>query len=128
MCLSSHCSHTLTTDSSTSKDWIERLWNVMNTCGGLANAPCLPPLGLSSPQSHLCHLTRALPCRFDGGSDWIVINRNYSRYLVTTKDHFLTTLKNYYQFSLLPAEVRPPPPPPPPPPPRGVVATPPLGV
>lgn len=49
---------------------------------------------------------RTLPSniRFDGGSDWIVINRNYSRYLVTNRDHFLTALKRYYQFSLLPAE------------------------
>ena len=41
----------------------------------------------------------------DGGSDWIVINRNYSRYLVTTNDSFLNGLKKYYQYSLLPAEV-----------------------
>ena len=49
---------------------------------------------------------RTLPStiRFDGGSDWIIINRNFSHYLVTTKDHYLTTLKRYYQFTLLPAE------------------------
>lgn len=40
----------------------------------------------------------------DGGSDWIAINRNYSRYLVTDKSPFLTGLKRYYEFSLLPAE------------------------
>ena len=42
----------------------------------------------------------------DGGSDWIAINRNYSHYLVTNKDPFLAGLKRYYEFSLLPAEVR----------------------
>ena len=42
----------------------------------------------------------------DGGSDWIVIHRNYSRYLMTNKDQFLTGMKRYYEFSLLPAEVR----------------------
>ena len=41
----------------------------------------------------------------DGGSDWIAINRNYSHYLVTNKDLYLTELKRYYQYSLLPAEV-----------------------
>lgn len=41
----------------------------------------------------------------DGGSDWIAINRNYSRYLVTNQDPFLKQLKRYYEYSLLPAEV-----------------------
>ena len=41
----------------------------------------------------------------DGGSDWIAINRNYSRYLVTEKHPYLIGLKRYYEFSLLPAEV-----------------------
>lgn len=51
--------------------------------------------------------SRALPpdISVDGGSDWIAIHRNYSRYLVTNKDTFLTDLKRYYQFTLLPAEV-----------------------
>jgi protein xylosyltransferase len=40
----------------------------------------------------------------DGGSDWIAIHRNYSRYLVTDRSRFLTGLKRYYEFSLLPAE------------------------
>lgn len=42
----------------------------------------------------------------DGGSDWIVINRNYSHYLVTNEGPFLKGLKKYYEYSLLPAEVR----------------------
>lgn len=41
----------------------------------------------------------------DGGSDWIAINRNYSRYLVTNKEPYLQGLLRYYEFSLLPAEV-----------------------
>ena len=41
----------------------------------------------------------------DGGSDWIVIHRNYSHYLVTDQSRFLTGLRRYYEFSLLPAEV-----------------------
>ena len=41
----------------------------------------------------------------DGGSDWIAIHRNYSRYLVTDRSRFLTGLKRFYEFSLLPAEV-----------------------
>jgi len=51
---------------------------------------------------------RALPpdITVDGGSDWIAITRNYSRYLVTSEDQLLTGLKRYYEFSLLPAEVR----------------------
>ena len=42
----------------------------------------------------------------DGGSDWIAIHRNYSHYLVTDQSRYLTGLKRYYEFSLLPAEVR----------------------
>ena len=51
--------------------------------------------------------SRTLPpdITIDGGSDWIVINRNYSRYLVTNSSPFLKGLKKYYQYSLLPAEV-----------------------
>ena len=41
----------------------------------------------------------------DGGSDWIVINRNYSRYLMNDRGPLLTGLKKYYEYSLLPAEV-----------------------
>ena len=44
----------------------------------------------------------------DGGSDWIAIHRNFSRYLVTGTDPFLVGLKTYYRYSLLPAEVHTP--------------------
>jgi len=51
--------------------------------------------------------TRPLPqdIVIDGGSDWIAIHRNYSKYLVTDTTNYLTRLKKYYEFSLLPAEV-----------------------
>ncbi len=50
---------------------------------------------------------RPLPSEItvDGGSDWIVLHRNYSRYLVADKSKYLTDIKKYYEFSLLPAEV-----------------------
>ncbi len=50
---------------------------------------------------------RTLPndINVDGGSDWIAIHRNYSHYLITSKEPFLTDIKRYYEFSLLPAEV-----------------------
>ena len=51
--------------------------------------------------------TRPLPkdITVDGGSDWIALHRNYSRYLVTSKDPYIMGLRRYYEFSLLPAEV-----------------------
>ena len=58
--------------------------------------------------SHMWRVdTRPLPpdLTVDGGSDWIVLHRDYSRYLVTDKSRYLTELKKYYEFSLLPAEV-----------------------
>ena len=58
--------------------------------------------------SHMWRVdTRHLPpdITVDGGSDWIAIHHNYSRYLVTDKSTYLTGLKKYYEFSLLPAEV-----------------------
>ena len=42
----------------------------------------------------------------DGGSDWIILHRNFSHYLVNSTDHFLLALKKFYEFTLLPAEVR----------------------
>jgi len=51
--------------------------------------------------------TRPLPehVTIDGGSDWIVINRRYSHYLVTGEDDLLVRVKRIFEFSLLPAEV-----------------------
>ena len=41
----------------------------------------------------------------DGGSDWIIVHKDFVRYLVTSNDQFLAALKRYFQFTLLPAEV-----------------------
>ena len=41
----------------------------------------------------------------DGGSDWIILHRDFVHYLVNSKDQYLTALKRYFEFTLLPAEV-----------------------
>lgn len=41
----------------------------------------------------------------DGGSDWIIVHKDFVQYLVTSNDQFLAALKRYFQFTLLPAEV-----------------------
>ena len=41
----------------------------------------------------------------DGGSDWICLNREFSDYLINSRDHLLVGLKQMYKYSLLPAEV-----------------------
>lgn len=42
---------------------------------------------------------------FDGGSDWIGLNRKFVDYVVTSQDSLVTGLKHLYQYALLPAEV-----------------------
>lgn len=42
---------------------------------------------------------------WDGGSDWIILSRNFSHYLVYGEDELLLNLKLYYRYTLLPAEV-----------------------
>ena len=41
----------------------------------------------------------------DGGSDWVSLNRDFCTYLITSKDLLLSGLKQYWKYSLLPAEV-----------------------
>ena len=41
----------------------------------------------------------------DGGSDWIVINRQFVEYLIMSTNELLTGLKLMYKYTLLPAEV-----------------------
>ena len=41
----------------------------------------------------------------DGGSDWIIVNREFVRYLITTDNTLLRGLKEMYKYTLLPAEV-----------------------
>ena len=43
----------------------------------------------------------------DGGSDWICLNRDFSEYLVFSKDKLLQAMKTMYMYALLPAEVQP---------------------
>ena len=43
--------------------------------------------------------------RIDGGSDWIALNREFSHYLSITNDSIVTGLREYWKYSLLPAEV-----------------------
>lgn len=40
----------------------------------------------------------------DGGSDWIILHRDFVHYLVNSRDQYLTALKRYFEFTLLPAE------------------------
>ena len=42
---------------------------------------------------------------FDGGSDWILLNREFVTYVVNSDDALVTGLKHLYQYALLPAEV-----------------------
>ncbi|KPM03588.1 xylosyltransferase oxt-like protein [Sarcoptes scabiei] len=41
---------------------------------------------------------------WDGGSDWIVLSKNFSHYLTYSQDHLLSSLREYFRFSLLPVE------------------------
>jgi len=41
----------------------------------------------------------------DGGSDWIVLNKDFIRYIVTTNDELVKGLKAVFRHTLLPAEV-----------------------
>ena len=43
---------------------------------------------------------------FDGGSDWIALNKNFCDYVVHSQDIVVTSLKNIYKYALLPAEVK----------------------
>ncbi|XP_072022248.1 xylosyltransferase 1-like isoform X1 [Amphiura filiformis] len=49
---------------------------------------------------------RVLPTgiSLDGGSDWIIVNRDFVRYLITTDNALLRGLKEMYKYTLLPAE------------------------
>lgn len=49
---------------------------------------------------------RELPAgiQWDGGSDWICLNRQFSEYVVTSNDTLITDLRNVFNLTLLPAE------------------------
>ena len=42
---------------------------------------------------------------FDGGSDWIALNRVFVQYVVKSEDNLVSGLKHLYKYALLPAEV-----------------------
>ena len=42
---------------------------------------------------------------FDGGSDWICLNRKFVDYVVNSNDNLILGLKHLYRYALLPAEV-----------------------
>ncbi|XP_065659775.1 xylosyltransferase 1 isoform X2 [Hydra vulgaris] len=41
---------------------------------------------------------------FDGGSDWIALNRKFVEYVVFSEDTLVLGLKHFYRYALLPAE------------------------
>ena len=42
---------------------------------------------------------------FDGGSDWVALNKEFCTYLATSNDSLVSGLKHLYGYALLPAEV-----------------------
>lgn len=43
---------------------------------------------------------------FDGGSDWIGLNRKFVNYVTQSQDTLVLGLKHLYGYALLPAEVK----------------------
>lgn len=41
----------------------------------------------------------------DGGSDWFLVNRPFVDYVVNSKDELVSSMKRFYAYTLLPAEV-----------------------
>jgi protein xylosyltransferase len=42
--------------------------------------------------------------QWDGGSDWICLNRDFSEYVVNSNDSLISDLKSFFNLTLLPAE------------------------
>jgi len=42
--------------------------------------------------------------QMDGGSDWICLNREFSTYVVESRDGLMTGLRQFFNYTLLPAE------------------------
>lgn len=40
----------------------------------------------------------------DGGSDWIALNYEFSKYIIESQDHHLNQMKLWFNYTLLPAE------------------------
>lgn len=43
----------------------------------------------------------------DGGSDWFLLNRPFVDYVVNSRDELVSSMKRFYAYTLLPAEVTP---------------------
>lgn len=59
--------------------------------------------------SHMWRLgERQIPAGIvvDGGSDWFVLTRSFVEYVVYTDDPLVAQLRQFYTYTLLPAEVR----------------------
>lgn len=41
----------------------------------------------------------------DGGSDWFLLNRMFVEYVINSKDDLVASMKRFYAYTLLPAEV-----------------------
>lgn len=41
----------------------------------------------------------------DGGSDWFLLNRAFVEYVINSEDDLVTSMKRFYAYTLLPAEV-----------------------
>lgn len=41
----------------------------------------------------------------DGGSDWFLLSRTFVDYVVNSQDDLVTSMKRFYAYTLLPAEV-----------------------
>lgn len=41
----------------------------------------------------------------DGGSDWFLLNRKFVEYVAFSTDDLVTKMKQFYSYTLLPAEV-----------------------
>lgn len=41
----------------------------------------------------------------DGGSDWFALSRSFVEYVIYTSDQLVSQLRQFYTYTLLPAEV-----------------------
>lgn len=44
----------------------------------------------------------------DGGSDWFLLNRLFVEYVINSQDELVASMKRFYAYTLLPAEVSEP--------------------
>lgn len=51
---------------------------------------------------------RSLPIglQVDGGSDWFCLNSEFIDYVINSNDEYVLDLKLFYNFTLLPSEVK----------------------